>query len=104
MPELIIYSAKGAPNSCGPGCDRWIAIEGKIDAGAAARVERFFREQKDTQRPIYFHSPRGEMRQAFDAAGGVPLSGCYKGFRSAGIDYGKNPPSVHPQISPHADR
>jgi hypothetical protein len=65
MPELIIYSAKGAPNSCGPGCDRWIAIEGKIDAGAAARVERFFREQKDTQRPIYFHSPGGEMRQAF---------------------------------------
>jgi len=65
MPELIIYSAKGAPNSCGPGCDRWIAIEGKIDAGAAARVERFFREQKDTQRLIYFHSPGGEMRQAF---------------------------------------
>jgi hypothetical protein len=65
MPELIIYSAKGAPNSCGPGCDRWIAIEGKIDAGAAARVERFFREQKDTRRPIYFHSPGGEMRQAF---------------------------------------
>jgi hypothetical protein len=65
LPQLIIYSAKGAPNSCGPGCDRWIAIEGTIDAAAAARVERFFREQKDTQRPIYFHSPGGEMRQAF---------------------------------------
>jgi hypothetical protein len=65
MPQLIIYSAKGAPNSCGPGCDRWIAIEGTIDAAAAARVERFFREQKDTQRPIYFNSPGGEMRQAF---------------------------------------
>jgi hypothetical protein len=64
LPQLIIYSAKGAPNSCGPGCDRWIAIEGTIDDAAAARVERFFREQKDTQRPIYFHSPGGEMRQA----------------------------------------
>jgi hypothetical protein len=64
LPQLIICSAKGAPNSCGPGCDRWIAIEGTIDAAAAARVERFFRERKDTQRPIYFHSPGGEMRQA----------------------------------------
>jgi hypothetical protein len=32
--------------------------------GAAARVERFFRERKDTQRPIYFNSLGGEMRDA----------------------------------------
>jgi len=65
LPQLIIYSAKGAPDSCGPGCDRWIAIEGKIDEGAAARVTRFFREVKDTKRPVYFHSPGGQMREAF---------------------------------------
>jgi hypothetical protein len=65
LPQLVIYSAKGAPDSCGPGCDRWIAIEGKIDEGAAARVTRFFREVKDAKRPVYFHSPGGEMRQAF---------------------------------------
>jgi hypothetical protein len=36
-PKLIIYLAKGSPNSCGPGCDHWIAIEGKLDQGAAER-------------------------------------------------------------------
>jgi hypothetical protein len=64
-PKLMIYLAKGAPNSCGPGCDRWIAIEGVIDADAAARVRRFLQGVADTQRPIYFHSPGGEVRQAF---------------------------------------
>lgn len=62
MDRLAIYAAKGPPDSCGPGCDQWIAIEGKIDEGAAARVERFFRERKDTQRPLYFNSPGGAMR------------------------------------------
>jgi hypothetical protein len=64
-PKLIIYLAKGPPNSCGPGCDRWIAVEGKVDPGAAARVSRFLRDVKDTQRPIYLHSPGGAVEQAF---------------------------------------
>lgn len=64
MEQLAIYQAKGPPDSCGPGCDRWIAIEGRIEIGSAARVERFFRERKDTQRPVYFNSPGGEMRDA----------------------------------------
>jgi hypothetical protein len=64
-PELTIYLAKGEPNSCGPGCDRWIAIEGTVDIDAAARVRQFLRGVKDTQRPIYFHSPGGDVRQAF---------------------------------------
>ena len=63
--RLIMYLAKGAPNSCGPGCDRWIAIEGTVDADAAWRVRQFLNGVKDTQRPIYFHSPGGEVRQAF---------------------------------------
>jgi hypothetical protein len=33
--KLIIYLAKGEANSCGQGCDRWIAIEGTVDAGAS---------------------------------------------------------------------
>jgi hypothetical protein len=36
-PKLIIYLTKGPVNSCGPGCDRWIAIEGTVDQAAAAR-------------------------------------------------------------------
>jgi hypothetical protein len=38
-PRLIIYNARG-PDFCGSGCDRWIAVEGEVDAGAAARVGR----------------------------------------------------------------
>jgi hypothetical protein len=64
-PKLIIYLAKGEANSCGQGCDRWIAIEGRVDADAASRVRQFLRGVKDTRRPIYFHSPGGDVRQAF---------------------------------------
>jgi hypothetical protein len=64
-PKLIIYHAKGPPDSCGPGCDRWIAVEGEVDEGAAARVGRFLRDVKDTQRPIYLHSPGGSVRPAY---------------------------------------
>jgi hypothetical protein len=64
LPKLAVYLAKGPANSCGQGCDRWIAMEGAIDAEAASRVERFFRDAKDTQRPVYFHSPGGLVHQA----------------------------------------
>lgn len=63
--SLTIYLARGAPDACGPGCDRWIAIEGQIDEGAAARVRRFLSGVKDTQRPIYLHSPGGNVEQSY---------------------------------------
>lgn len=58
---LLIYVAKGAPNACGQGCDRWIAIEGKFDGGAAARFRRFLRGIGDAPLPFYFHSPGGDV-------------------------------------------
>lgn len=63
--SLTIYLAKGAPGACGLGCDRWIAIEGEIDANAASRVRRFLAGVKDTQRPIYLHSPGGNVEQSY---------------------------------------
>ena len=63
--RLTIYLAKGAPDACGPGCDRWIAIEGQIDQEAAPRIRRFLAGVKDTQRPIYFHSPGGNVDQSY---------------------------------------
>ena len=63
--KLIIYLAKGPANSCGTGCDHWIAIEGKVDQDAGSRIRRFLRNVKDTQLPIYFHSPGGMVEQAF---------------------------------------
>jgi hypothetical protein len=55
----------GAPDSCGPGCDRWIAVEGEVDAGAAARIRRFLADAKDIRRPFYFHSPGGAVEQSY---------------------------------------
>ena len=63
--KLTIYLAKGAPNACGPGCDRWIAIEGQVDNDAASRIRRFLAGIKDTQRPIYLHSPGGNVEQSY---------------------------------------
>ncbi|SDN17706.1 hypothetical protein [Afipia sp. GAS231] len=64
-PKFIIYNAKGPADSCGPGCDRWIAAEGEVDTEAAARVRRFLSAVKDTKRPIYFHSPGGVVEQSY---------------------------------------
>jgi hypothetical protein len=64
-PKFIIYNAKGPADSCGPGCDRWIAVEGEVDTEAAARVRRFLSGVKDTRRPIYFHSPGGVVEQSY---------------------------------------
>ena len=64
-PKLLIYLAKGQPNSCGPGCDRWIAIEGTLDREAAARVRRFLVGVKDTRVPIYLYSPGGSVDQSY---------------------------------------
>lgn len=62
---LTIYLAKGATDACGPGCDRWIAVEGQIDRDAGPRVRRFLAGVKDTQRPIYLHSPGGNVEQSY---------------------------------------
>jgi hypothetical protein len=67
-PKLTIYLAKGPANSCGPGCDRWIAIEGHVDDGAVSRVRRFMTGVKDMQRPIYFHSPGGSVEPSLTIA------------------------------------
>jgi len=64
-PKLIIYLAKGPANSCGPGCDHWIAVEGTVDRAAATRIGRFLRAVKDN-RPIYFHSPGGSVEPAYE--------------------------------------
>ncbi|WP_298257977.1 hypothetical protein [Bradyrhizobium sp.] len=61
---VVFYVAKGAPDSCGSGCDSWIAIEGQIDGGAAARFRKFFKPLRDRNLPIYITSPGGNLEQA----------------------------------------
>jgi hypothetical protein len=64
-PAVMFYVAKGAPDSCGRGCDRWIAVEGQINGDAAGRFKTFIkRHLKDRQLPMYFSSPGGNLEQA----------------------------------------
>ena len=47
------------------GCDRWIAVEGQINADAAGRFKTFIKQHlKDRHLPIYFSSPGGNLEQA----------------------------------------
>jgi hypothetical protein len=61
---MTFYVVKGAADSCGPGCDSWIAVEGKIDSGAAGRFKKFLSQRRDRNLPIYFSSPGGNLDQA----------------------------------------
>jgi hypothetical protein len=63
-PPMAFYVVKGAADSCGQGCDSWIAAEGQIDAGAASRFRKLLRQLGDRHPPIYFYSPGGNLEQA----------------------------------------
>ncbi|HEX5778503.1 MAG TPA: hypothetical protein VFY21_06645 [Xanthobacteraceae bacterium] len=56
---LLIFIAEGPPNSCGPGCSRWIAVEGNFNRGAAQRVRTFLAHGTNRNLPVYFHSKGG---------------------------------------------
>jgi hypothetical protein len=61
---MTFYVAKGAPDSCGRGCDSWIEAEGQIDPTAAARFKTFLDGMRDPIPPIYLASPGGNVAQA----------------------------------------
>jgi hypothetical protein len=61
---LVFYVARGANDACGPGCDSWIAVEGRIDGDAAGRFRKFLRPLRDRHLPMYFNSPGGDLDQA----------------------------------------
>jgi hypothetical protein len=63
-PPMVFYVAKGATDSCGAGCDSWIAVEGRVDGDTADRFRKFLRPLKDRHLPIYFFSPGGNLAQA----------------------------------------
>ena len=64
LAPMAFYVVKGAPDSCGRGCDRWIEAEGKIESGTAARFKAFLNGLHDRNLPIYFASPGGNLDQA----------------------------------------
>jgi len=61
---MTFYVVRGSPDACGPGCSNWLAVEGQVDSGAAARFRKFLRQVRDRGLPIYFSSPGGNLDQA----------------------------------------
>jgi hypothetical protein len=59
--EIIFFLARGEANTCGPGCNEWIAAEGKIDVAAASRLRRLLAKLGRRRLPIIFHSPGGSV-------------------------------------------
>jgi hypothetical protein len=87
MAPINFFLARGEADVCGPGCNEWIAAEGKIDPGAAARLRRLLAKLGRRRPPIYFHSPGGaitgslelgrlirEQKLAVSVAHTIPLS------------------------------
>ncbi len=64
IPPIEFFVANGGPNACGPGCDSWIAAEGLIDDGAAARLRRVLDRLGNRKLPIFFYSPGGDTAQS----------------------------------------
>jgi hypothetical protein len=63
---MAFFVAKGPPNSCGEGCDTWIAAEGPFDGEAAKRLRAFLSEPGRPMLPLYFQSPGGSVSQALE--------------------------------------
>jgi hypothetical protein len=65
-PPMAFFVVKGAPDSCGAGCDQWIAADGHIDPDAAQRLRQLFQKIGKSKLPIYFNSPGGDLHQAIE--------------------------------------
>ena len=61
---MTFYIVKGAPDSCGRGCDSWIEAEGKIELDTPARFKVILDRLRDRNLPIYFASPGGNLERA----------------------------------------
>jgi len=65
-PAIVFYVATGGPNSCGHGCDQWIAADGTIDERAAQRLQQFLRKLVGRKLPVFLHSPGGNASAAME--------------------------------------
>jgi hypothetical protein len=86
MPEspMQFYVVKGASDACGRGCDSWIAIEGKIDSGAAARFKKFLARVHGRNMPFYILGAT-TREIAADAALAVHSARVTVSFRGPGV-------------------
>ena len=66
MRPIVFYLAHGEANACGPGCSEWIIADGKIDAGAAYRLQPLLDQLNGALPPRFLHSPGGLVNAAME--------------------------------------
>ena len=64
IPPMEFLVARGAPDACGPGCDSWIAAEGRIVPDTPVQFRRFLDKLGARNLPIFFASTGGKGYQA----------------------------------------
>lgn len=64
-PPMVFYVAKGGPDAYGKNCSEWIAAEGPIGVGSAARLRTFLAQPGRSKLPIFFESGGGAIDEAF---------------------------------------
>jgi hypothetical protein len=58
--------ASGPADACGPGCDGWIAADGKIDLEAAQRLRKVLARLGRRRMPLFLHSAGGSVLGAIE--------------------------------------
>jgi hypothetical protein len=65
-PPITFFVATAPANACGPGCDGWIAADGKIDLHAAQRLRNVLAKLGTRRLPLFLNSAGGSVLGAIE--------------------------------------
>jgi hypothetical protein len=63
---IAFFVATGPAGACGPGCDGWIAADGRIDLEAAQRLRKVLAKLGPRRLPLFLHSAGGSVLGAIE--------------------------------------
>src|SRR5262245_52926510 len=63
---MQVHLVRSAEPGCEPGCPEWIAAQGKIEEGTAARFRKVLRQLGDRKLPLLIDSSGGRVSEAFE--------------------------------------
>jgi hypothetical protein len=63
-PPLQVHLVRSAEPGCEPQCPEWIAAQGRIEAGSAARFRRVLLQTRDRRLPVLIDSNGGRVDEA----------------------------------------
>jgi hypothetical protein len=65
-PPIAFFVATAPAKACGPGCDGWIAADGKIDLHAAQRLQKVLAKLGPRKLPLFLNSAGGSVLGAIE--------------------------------------